>query len=169
MLDPLPLQSKPSRYWINKKTSSLLLPGLRTVEVSFGLPSEHMIDRLSISSRTSGWGMFPLLLHYHVFNPKPPLSSDQFCSLSFSLSGLYLVGCVYKDGFNLGLERCGPGPGAPTHAWMVPFALSALPLFIRLVQSVRRYMDSKLITHLINVSNPHFAIPEPCIPRFVGG
>ena len=34
----------------------------------------------------------------------------------------------------------------------IPFLLSSLPLFVRAVQSVKRYADSKLYTHLINVS-----------------
>jgi len=33
---------------------------------------------------------------------------------------------------------------------LVSFVLAMLPLLARLVQSVRRYADSKLITHLIN-------------------
>ena len=36
--------------------------------------------------------------------------------------------------------------------WGVPFLIGSLPLVARLVQSIRRYVDSGLYTHLINVS-----------------
>ena len=74
-------------------------------------------------------------------------SSDQLCSLLFTLSNLCFVGCAYSKGFD---ERWGQCVGG--HAWGVPFALTALPLLVRLIQSIRRWVDSKLITHLINVS-----------------
>ena len=40
-----------------------------------------------------------------------------------------------------------PGSGV----WGVPITLAMLPLFVRLVQSVKRWVDSRLLTHLINV------------------
>jgi hypothetical protein len=43
--------------------------------------------------------------------------------------------------------------------WPIQFALAALPLLVRLVQSVKRYSDSKLYTHLINVSLPLSSTP----------
>jgi len=36
------------------------------------------------------------------------------------------------------------------HGWLIQFALAALPLLARLMQSVKRYADSRLHTHLIN-------------------
>lgn len=41
-----------------------------------------------------------------------------------------------------------PSPGP---RWGIAFLLAALPLLVRLVQSIKRYVDSGLITHLINV------------------
>ncbi|KAF9010010.1 EXS family-domain-containing protein, partial [Cyathus striatus] len=71
---------------------------------------------------------------------------DQFCSLVFTLSNLYLIGCVYNRGFDENWRKC----GASSSYWPVIFILAVLPLIVRLVQSIKRYADSKLITHLIN-------------------
>ncbi|KAI0052145.1 EXS-domain-containing protein [Auriscalpium vulgare] len=73
---------------------------------------------------------------------------DQFCSLAFTLGNLYFLACAYSVGFD-----AHPDPWARCsrpHAWPVPFILAALPLLARLLQSFRRYSDSRLITHLIN-------------------
>lgn len=69
----------------------------------------------------------------------------------FTLSNLYFVGCAYAGEFNGAFERC----DGLRSKWPITFVLSALPLFVRLVQSVKRYADSRLITHLINVSSPY--------------
>ncbi|KAF9055435.1 EXS-domain-containing protein [Hymenopellis radicata] len=71
---------------------------------------------------------------------------DQFCSLVFSLSNLSLSVCAYATGFNEDWRRC----GSASKLWPVAFLLAQLPLLIRLIQSIRRYMDSGLLTHLIN-------------------
>ena len=78
---------------------------------------------------------------------------DQLCSLSFSLTNLYFIGCIYSSGFS-GLDwdrHCNTkGP-----QWVVHFLLAGLPFFCRLVQSLRRWYDSRLGAHLINVSDPY--------------
>ncbi|KAF9568304.1 EXS-domain-containing protein [Agrocybe pediades] len=71
---------------------------------------------------------------------------DQFCSLTFTLSNLYFFVCVYADDFGQDWAKC----RVTSLSWPVYFVLGSLPLFIRLVQSIKRYADSKLITHLIN-------------------
>ncbi|KAF8966563.1 EXS-domain-containing protein, partial [Flammula alnicola] len=71
---------------------------------------------------------------------------DQFCSLVFTLSNIYFFVCVYVDNFSDNWEKC----SVTSDHWPIAFVLGSLPLFIRLVQSVKRYNDSKLITHLIN-------------------
>lgn len=98
--------------------------------------------------------------------------SDQFCSLVFSLSNIYFIGCVYTGGHSgdIGTEsvhghskhfrfgekwrRC-TTPGKGSSVWALPFILAMLPLLVRFVQSVKRYADSKLLTHIINVSRSH--------------
>jgi hypothetical protein len=73
---------------------------------------------------------------------------DQFCSFAYTLSNVYFIGCAYALDFGPDVwVQCGPDrkPG-----WGIHFMLAILPSLLRLVQSVRRYADSKLITHLIN-------------------
>ncbi|ESK90170.1 signal transduction protein [Moniliophthora roreri MCA 2997] len=70
---------------------------------------------------------------------------DQFCSLVFTLSNLYLFACAYANEFE-DWRKC----GSTSKYWPVAFVLAILPFIARLVQSIRRYVDSKLITHLIN-------------------
>ena len=74
-------------------------------------------------------------------------TSDQFCSLTFTLSNLYFVGCVYRENWDDVWEKC-----SSSQHWGIPFLLASLPLFVRAVQSVKRYVDSRLYTHLVNVS-----------------
>ncbi|KAI0701368.1 EXS family-domain-containing protein [Cytidiella melzeri] len=70
---------------------------------------------------------------------------DQFCSLIYPISNLYLLACAYSGGLDQTWNKClSPGP------WGVPFLLASLPLLARLIQSVRRWVDSRLTTHLIN-------------------
>ncbi|PCH35378.1 EXS-domain-containing protein, partial [Wolfiporia cocos MD-104 SS10] len=69
---------------------------------------------------------------------------DQFCSLAFTLADLWFVGCAYSHELR-NWRVCTTGPN-----WGPQFALAALPFFVRFVQSIRRWMDSKLTTHLIN-------------------
>ncbi|EKM58004.1 uncharacterized protein PHACADRAFT_58738, partial [Phanerochaete carnosa HHB-10118-sp] len=72
-------------------------------------------------------------------------TGDQFCSLVFTLSNLYFVGCAYAGGFDEHWARC-----LGTEEWGIPFVLASLPFLARLAQSIRRWVDSKLNTHLIN-------------------
>ncbi|KAF9225941.1 EXS-domain-containing protein [Gyrodon lividus] len=113
---------------------------------------------------------------------------DQFCSLSYSLSNLYFIGCFYTRfppsifslssmppsmmfPFNISTPAEAstaeglldnlilPADDSYVHAWSTCgaaqnwgwyYTLAALPLLVRFVQSLRRYRDSKLPTHLIN-------------------
>lgn len=59
-----------------------------------------------------------------------------------------MFGCIYIGGFQQDWSTCSGRSGQ----WPVAFVLASLPLFIRLVQSIKRYTDSGLVTHLINVS-----------------
>ncbi|KAJ7683000.1 EXS-domain-containing protein [Mycena rosella] len=71
---------------------------------------------------------------------------DQFCSLVFTLSNLYLVVCLYVEGFNSNWREC----GSVSRFWPLSFFLAVLPFLMRLIQSLKRHVDSKLNTHLIN-------------------
>ncbi|KAF5390741.1 hypothetical protein D9757_004545 [Collybiopsis confluens] len=70
---------------------------------------------------------------------------DQFCSLIFTLADLYVFACSYARGFD-NWRKC----GSTSKAWPAAFALAMLPLLIRVIQSGKRYFDSRLGTHLIN-------------------
>ncbi|KAG6840695.1 hypothetical protein C0991_004997 [Blastosporella zonata] len=72
---------------------------------------------------------------------------DQLCSLVFTLSNFYFFACVYARGFDEDWASCGV---AGSRQWPVMFVLASLPLLFRLVQSVKRYYDSGMVTHLIN-------------------
>lgn len=89
-----------------------------------------------------------------VFNVLIP-RSDQLCSLVFTLSNLYMLACVYAEGFPDDWSTC----TNQSKTWPVAFMLSALPFVIRLVQSIKRYADSGLVTHLINVRT--FSLSRP--------
>ena len=71
---------------------------------------------------------------------------DQFCSLVFTLADLWFAGCAYGQGLR-DWRVCTTGRN-----WGPMFALGALPFFVRFVQSLRRYADSRQWTHLVNVS-----------------
>ena len=75
------------------------------------------------------------------------------------MSNLYFVGCVYSRGIDENWRQCTAGPGP---RWGYTFLLAQLPLLVRLVQSVKRYADSGLVTHLINVC-PFDAALQPTI------
>ncbi|KAF8707831.1 EXS family, partial [Rhizoctonia solani] len=70
---------------------------------------------------------------------------DQFCSLVYTMGNLYFLVCAYADHWHHIEQRCQLGPH-----WTIPLVLTALPSLIRLVQCVRRYVDSKNHIHLIN-------------------
>ncbi|KAJ3570146.1 hypothetical protein NP233_g4607 [Leucocoprinus birnbaumii] len=73
--------------------------------------------------------------------------ADQFCSLIFTLSNLYTFVCIYVEGFEGDWNHtC----ASRSNAWPVAFLLAALPLLIRLAQSIKRYADSGMDTHLVN-------------------
>ncbi|KAF8186995.1 EXS family-domain-containing protein [Mycena galopus ATCC 62051] len=93
----------------------------------------------------TGWGT-TLYFSPLVSDSDQKCDSDQFCSLVFPLSNITLIGCVYSRGLNPEWRTC----GSASNLWPLAFVLGTLPFLVRLVQSFRRYADSKLPTHLIN-------------------
>ncbi|KAJ7108542.1 EXS-domain-containing protein [Mycena epipterygia] len=71
---------------------------------------------------------------------------DQFCSFLYSLSQIYLIICLYVEGFNSNWREC----GSKSKLWPISFVLAILPFLVRLIQSIKRYVDSGLNTHMIN-------------------
>ncbi|KAJ7512757.1 EXS family-domain-containing protein [Mycena galericulata] len=72
--------------------------------------------------------------------------TDFWMGLVFTLSNLTLIGCVYSRGLNADWRQC----GNVSRLWPLAFVLGVLPFLVRLIQSFKRYADSKLTTHLIN-------------------
>ncbi|QRW04806.1 xenotropic and polytropic retrovirus receptor 1 [Ceratobasidium sp. AG-Ba] len=70
---------------------------------------------------------------------------DQLCSMVYTMGNLYFLVCAYTDHWHHIQQRCQLGPH-----WSIPIVLSGLPSFIRLVQCIRRYIDSKNHIHLVN-------------------
>ncbi|TRM56258.1 EXS family-domain-containing protein, partial [Schizophyllum amplum] len=72
---------------------------------------------------------------------------DQISSLVFSLSHIYVVPCIYVINFDEEWrERC----MAESAEWPALFAIGTIPFFIRVIQSIKRYYDSGLTTHILN-------------------
>ncbi|KAF8555479.1 EXS-domain-containing protein [Imleria badia] len=80
---------------------------------------------------------------------------DQICSLVYSLSNLYFVGCFYAHFANSlsvydsyvqeAWSTC-----SVAQNWRWYYLLSILPFMVRFMQCLRRYRDVKLPTQLIN-------------------
>ena len=72
---------------------------------------------------------------------------NQFCSLVFSLSSLVIIFCLWRDG---------SGNCEVESHWSLPFVLNVFPSFIRFIQCVRRYIDSRLyllpILYVVEIS-----------------
>ncbi|CCA74266.1 related to putative phosphate transporter 1 [Serendipita indica DSM 11827] len=69
---------------------------------------------------------------------------DQYCSMVYTLTSLYWMGCLYGSHWTLPWGQC------ELPSWGVPWLLATLPSWIRLVQCVRRYFDSWQYLHLVN-------------------
>ncbi|CAK5274535.1 unnamed protein product [Mycena citricolor] len=126
MFDPFPLLYRPSRYWLVKSTANLLKSGLKRVEVP--------------------WFLFRMMLPTDATQFTDFWMGDQFTSLEFTLSNIPLVSCVYARSLDADWRKC----GSTSKLWPLSFVIAVLPFVIRMVQSIKRYADSKLTTHLIN-------------------
>ncbi|KZP18136.1 EXS-domain-containing protein [Athelia psychrophila] len=112
-----------------------------------------MFNPLPVFFRSSRWWLLRsvgelLISGVHRVEFTDFWMGDQFCSLVFTLTHLYFTGCAYRLGFPPNVfTAC----GVQTHqGWSVQFVLAILPFAVRLVQSIRRYADSGLPTHLVN-------------------
>ncbi|KAG8932567.1 hypothetical protein FRC01_013197 [Tulasnella sp. 417] len=70
---------------------------------------------------------------------------DQLCSMVYTLSRLYFMGCVYSVGWNNATAKCNMGSN-----WIAGVLLASIPSLIRLIQCIKRYVDSQNYIHLIN-------------------
>lgn len=94
-------------------------------------------------------GLLPPICYLpYVVSPLDFWMGDQFCSLAFTLSSFWTLGCAYNNEWKSDTwALCGM-----SNHWLTPFVLSCLPSLARFVQCIKRYADSGLYTHLINVS-----------------
>jgi hypothetical protein len=80
----------------------------------------------------------------------------------YTISSLYGIGCAYRYEWEDPLEKCTGGS-----QWPILFVLSALPALIRLVQCIKRYNDSGVVHHLVNVGSDVLALwSERLIQRY---
>jgi len=70
---------------------------------------------------------------------------DQLCSMAYSLSHLYYVGCVYGTGWRDANTSCNLARN-----WISGILLASLPSIIRFIQCIKRYADSENRMHLVN-------------------
>jgi hypothetical protein len=111
-----------------------------------------LFEPLPVTFRSSRYWLIKIVARLFVSGTKRVeftdfWMGDQFCSLIFTISNLFFFVCTYADNFSGDFNaKCSPSSGK----WPIAFALASIPLVIRLVQSVKRFADSGLITHLIN-------------------
>ncbi|KAK7034489.1 Xenotropic and polytropic retrovirus receptor 1 [Paramarasmius palmivorus] len=118
--------------------------------VWLGLAALFVLDPFSLTFKSSRFWLVRIICRLLISGVKRVefadfWMGDQFCSLVFTLSNLYLFACAYASDFE-NWRKC----GSTNKHWPVAFVLAILPFLVRLVQSIRRYADSKLTTHLIN-------------------
>ena len=75
--------------------------------------------------------------------------SDQFCSMTFTLSNLYFFVCIYV--INFSPDQTNAQCMLTSPRWPIAYVCTVSPLVARLLQSLKRYCDSKSTSHLINV------------------
>ena len=79
---------------------------------------------------------------------------DQLCSMTFTLSHFATFFCSYDHRFQGELPtNLNVTCGTVTNMWGVELVLLCLPQAFRLIQSVKRYVDSPIYLHLVNVSS----------------
>ncbi|KDN50194.1 hypothetical protein RSAG8_01530, partial [Rhizoctonia solani AG-8 WAC10335] len=115
-----------------------------------GLAAVVLFNPLPIFHRSARWWLLRTVGKLFVSGRtrvefKDFWMGDQFCSLVYTMGNLYFLVCAYADKWHRIEQRCQLGPH-----WSIPLVLTALPSWIRLVQCIRRYIDSKNRIHLIN-------------------
>ena len=146
--------ARPSRYWLLKKLLNLLASGFVHVEVRALLSNISLQTRYtykgapSLSFQVSGVPPDAVCHDPHYILLADFWLSDQFCSLAFSFSSLWTLGCSVRNNWAAdSYDKCGV-----SHHWQTPLVLSCVPALMRLLQCVKRYVDSGLRIHMINVS-----------------
>ncbi|KAF5353642.1 hypothetical protein D9757_013185 [Collybiopsis confluens] len=104
-----------------------------------------MLDPFNVFFKSSRFWLVKSVLKLLVPGMRRVEFTDFWMGLIFTLADLYVFACSYARGFD-NWRKC----GSTSKAWPAAFALAMLPLLIRVIQSGKRYFDSRLGTHLIN-------------------
>lgn len=129
----LPVMRRQSRYWFIKALARVLTPGYSRVEVS--CPKED------VSS--------PQFIAFFL--------ADEMNSLVYSIQMIFFMGCAYNHDWPANTQQVCP----TSRSW--PYALLAcIPPLIRLIQCLKRYIDSQLRIHLINAGKYCSSILVAC-------
>ncbi|KIJ61833.1 hypothetical protein HYDPIDRAFT_169443 [Hydnomerulius pinastri MD-312] len=124
-----------ARWWTLKNVAKLGASGIWTVEFTdFWLGLVYTLSNL----------YFIGCFYTRFFPSIPPLTSP---SDALAPRGILdtLVSSAYDPSIQQAWETCGTSQN-----WGAYYILGVLPFIVRFVQSLRRYWDSKLPTHLIN-------------------
>ncbi|KAJ7064981.1 EXS family-domain-containing protein [Mycena amicta] len=137
-------------FWLSFSQIGVVSPTTWPV-VWLGFAAVLMLDPLPLVFKPSRWWLLKSIGKLLTSGTRPVefadfWMGDQFCSLVFTLSNLSFIVCLYDDGFNSNWRQC----GAKSSLWPLSFVLAILPFLIRFVQSIKRYVDSGLDTHMVN-------------------
>lgn len=125
LFNPIRIIHSPSRFWLLRNWTWLCLPGLQPVEVC---ASDYTQANCLTGIQFADFWM-----------------GDQLCSMVYTLSHFYFMGCVYSTHWDSPLTKCNLA-----NNWIAGIVLTSIPSFIRFIQCLKRYADSKNYIHLIN-------------------
>lgn len=152
IFNPIPIWYRSSRIWFLRIFGRVISSGVHTVEVCYlyyEYTSPHCPPVLGFLARVS---TFRRVI---AFKLSIPSISDQLCSFTFTMSNIPVFACVYSVGFNDEWDKC----GSTSPLWPVQCVAACLPLLARLIQSLRRYFESGLQSHLVNVGADRYTSP----------
>jgi hypothetical protein len=127
-LNPLPVLRRDARYWFLRVLSRVCTPGISRVEVSSGSSDWRTERRLT-------WQFIAFFV------------ADELNSLVYTIQNIFFMSCGYAHQWPDDIFHVCPSGSS----W--PYALLlCLPALARLLQCVKRWYDTRLRIHLINVS-----------------
>ncbi|KAL1744890.1 EXS family protein/ERD1/XPR1/SYG1 family protein [Schizophyllum fasciatum] len=113
--------------------------------VWLALTALTIFDPLPVNAKPARYWLLRNLMRQFMSGTRRVEFADFWMGLVFTLSNLYFIPCTYALGFD-DWRMC----TTSSKNWPVMFVVGTLPLWIRVVQSVKRYYDSRLVTHLVN-------------------
>jgi len=127
-LNPLPFFRRDSRYWFLRVLLRVITPGYSRVEVRLH-PTHH-----------NGLDAHSQFIAFFI--------ADELNSLVYSIQNIYFLSCGYAHRWPGNIfDVCPAGK-----TWQYALLL-CLPALARLIQCVKRWHDTRLKIHLVNVSS----------------